>query len=236
MLLVQYKMKSCRRLGKRLPIERGHIDLGWKSSINDPDDNQRWINMWPCCWNAHQYTTLLSSCNDLIAHEMHPSRVLKTQQGLNWVLRWMSVNLIFLNWLAQHLAAVSMHIPFDGSTYIYFMNSTWTPVLVQASRIRGRTCRKSKQSCSTSFREHMYPLILGTSVWNMRGIMQVNEQIQRALYLLSLPWGPLLHYFRAFGRERVKYKLPGWLIEGSFSLIADLDSLRPICPVNFSCL
>lgn len=63
--------------------------------------------------------------------------------------------------------------------------------------------------------------------------MAQNEHIQRALYLLSLPRGPLLYCYRAFGREKMKHKLSGWLIEGSFSLLADLDSLRPICPVNF---
>lgn len=81
--------------------------------------------------------------------------------------------------------------------------------------------------------ERGFHLMLCSKVWNMRGITAENEHIQRALYLLSLPRGLLLHCFRAIGRERVKHKLSGWLIEGSFSLLADLDSLRPNCPVNF---
>lgn len=118
---------------------------------------------------------------------------------------------------------------------ILCVNSPRKPVLVQAFGKRGRACRKSvsEHSYSASCREHMYYLMLCRNVWNMRGIMEVNEHIQRALSLLSLPQGPFLHYFRAFGRERSKYKLPGWLTEGSFSLLADLDSLRLICPVNF---
>lgn len=80
---------------------------------------------------------------------------------------------------------------------VWWLNSPRKPLLVRAFGTRRRTCRKpvSDQSCSTSCRQHVY-LMLSGNEWNMRGIMEVNEHIQQALYLLSPPWGPLLHYFR----------------------------------------
>lgn len=49
----------------------------WEPSISDPDDNQKQINRWPCCQDAHQYAGLLLTCNDVITHELRPCSVAK---------------------------------------------------------------------------------------------------------------------------------------------------------------
>lgn len=65
------------------------------------------------------------------------------------------------------------------------------------------TVHPAESTCTIWCSAEMYEMWEG--LWNG------NEHIRRALCLLSLPWGPFLHYFRAFGRERVKYKLVEWL-------------------------
>lgn len=61
--------------------------------------------------------------------------------------------------------------------------------IVQTFGRSQRTCRKSvsEQGYSASCWDHMYHLMLCGNIWNMRQILKVNEHIQRALYLLSLP-------------------------------------------------
>lgn len=108
---------------------------------------------------------------------------------------------------------------------LWWLNSPRKPVLVQAFGKRWRTCRKSAsdQSYSTSCREHMYYLMLCGNVWNMRGIMGVNEHIQQALYLLSLPLRSTLTLLQSVWEGEIK---TAWLTDwgliffiGGFRLI-----------------